>query len=128
MKLKVEIYFCDDDGEKFFGEGPYRLLRGVEELGSLRAAASDMGMGYTKAFHLIKRAEEQFGFPLTQRKIGGKGGGGSMLTPAAKELLMRYEGYKTSGITSIQNLYHTHFSTFRPEKYGILSEPAAEDA
>ena len=26
------------DGERFFGEGPYRLLRGVQELGSLHAS------------------------------------------------------------------------------------------
>lgn len=128
MKLKVDIYFCDDNGEKFFGEGPYRLLRGVEELGSLRSAASNMGMGYTKAFHIIKRAEEEFGFPLTQRKIGGRGGGGSMLTPEAKELLMRYEAYKTSGMEAIENLYHTHFSTFHPEKRNAAEHSEGEDA
>ena len=44
MKLKFGIYFCDDEGEKFFGEGPYQLLRGIDELGSLRASAKRMGM------------------------------------------------------------------------------------
>ena len=47
MKLKFGIYFCDDEGEKFFGEGPYQLLRGIDELGSLRASAKRMGMAYT---------------------------------------------------------------------------------
>lgn len=116
MKLKVGIYFCADGGEKFFGEGPYRLLQGVEEMGSLRSAAQSMGMGYTKAFHLLRHAEEEFGFPLTQRQIGGKGGGGSVLTPAAKELLERYERYKTACAQAAETLYQTHFSTFRPEK------------
>lgn len=116
MKLKVEIYFCDDQGEKFFGEGPFRLLRGIEDLGSLRAAAAGMGMGYTKAFHILKRAEEEFGFPLTQRKIGGKGGGGSMLTPAARALLTRYEGYKSSVVASAQQLYRSHFDAFPPKE------------
>ena len=93
MKLKFGIYFCDDEGEKFFGEG-----------------------AYTKAFGILKRAEDAFAFPLTQRKIGGRGGGGSMLTPGAKELLMRYEAYKTSCTQMAESLYNTHFSTFRPEK------------
>ena len=75
-----------------------------------------MGMAYTKAFGILKRAEETFGFSLTQRKIGGRGGGGSMLTPGAKELLMRYEAYKTSCTQMAESLYNTHFSTFRPEK------------
>lgn len=116
MKLKVEIYFCDDRGDKFFGEGPFRMLRGIEELGSLRAAAAAMGMGYTKAFHILKRAEEEFGFPLTQRTIGGKGGGGSMLTPAARDLLVRYEGYKESLAAAAAQLHHAHFDAFHPEK------------
>ena len=39
MKATVRICLCDDTGLRFFGEGPYRLLLGVERLGSLRAAA-----------------------------------------------------------------------------------------
>ena len=38
------------------------------------------------------------------------------LTPGAKELLMRYEAYKTSCTQMAESLYNTHFSTFRPEK------------
>ena len=34
----------------------------------------------------------------------------------AKELLMRYEAYKTSCTQMAESLYNTHFSTFRPEK------------
>ncbi|MFR5639598.1 MAG: hypothetical protein ACLUDF_00475 [Butyricicoccus sp.] len=33
-------------------------------------------------------------FALTERKIGGKGGGGSVLTDEAKEFLYRYEQYR----------------------------------
>ena len=47
MKAVTKIIFLDDDGEKFFGEGPARLLHGVEEKGSLRAAALSMEMAYT---------------------------------------------------------------------------------
>lgn len=92
------------------------MLRGIRDEGSLRASAKRMNMAYTKAFGLIKRAEREFGFALTERKIGGKGGGGSVMTPQAKELLMRYEAYKTACTTMAENLYHTHFSTFKPQK------------
>lgn len=117
IKVKFGLFFCTDEGEKFFGEGPYQLLCGIDELGSLRAAAQGMHMAYTKAFGIVKRAEEEFGFPLTTRKIGGKGGGGSEITKAAKELLMRYEAYKTGCEELAENLYNTHFSSFKPEKY-----------
>ena len=38
------------------------------------------------------------------------------IKPGAKELLMRYEAYKTSCTQMAESLYNTHFSTFRPEK------------
>lgn len=47
MKPKIHVMLCDDIGERFFGEGPCRLLHG-EETGSLRAAAQAMGLSYSK--------------------------------------------------------------------------------
>ena len=39
MRPVTKIAFTDDNGIKFFGEGPCRLLRCVEQTGSLCAAA-----------------------------------------------------------------------------------------
>ncbi|WP_337574102.1 LysR family transcriptional regulator [Fournierella sp.] len=116
MQVKFSVCFCSDEGERFFGAGPCELLLEVERLGSLRAAAQHLGMAYTKAFSMIKRAEKEFGFAMTQRTIGGKGGGGSTITPQAKELLMRYQAYRTACGQSAQDLYNTYFSSFHPEK------------
>ena len=93
MKTVTRITFWDQKGEKFFGEGPARLLRGIEVHGSLRAAALSMDMAYTKALKLMKNAEAALGFPLTTRTVGGKAGGGSILTPEGKDWLSRYEAY-----------------------------------
>ena len=35
MKAVTKVTFLDEQGEKFFGEGPARLLRAVERHGSL---------------------------------------------------------------------------------------------
>ena len=86
MKAITKIIFLDEDGEKFFGEGPARLLRRVEEYGSLRAAAISMEMAYTKALKLMKQAETALGYPLITRTTGGKDGGGSILTPEGLSL------------------------------------------
>ncbi len=93
MKVVTRITFWDQNGEKFFGEGPARLLKGIEAHGSLRSAAMAMDMAYTKALKLIKNAETALGFPLTTRVTGGKDGGGSVLTPEGKAWLRRYEAY-----------------------------------
>ena len=77
MKPVTKITLTDDNGMKFFGEGPCRLLRCVEKTGSLRAAAMEMEMVYSKACKLLKQAESALGYPLTMRSAGGKDGGGS---------------------------------------------------
>ena len=109
MKAVTRITFLDENGDKFFGEGPARLLHGVEETGSLRAAAMSMGMAYTKALRLLNNAEKAVGFAMTTRVIGGKDGGGSCLTPEGKELLTRYEAYRDACIQANRRLYMEFF-------------------
>ena len=105
MKAVTKIMFLNDSGEKFFGEGPARLLRGVNETGSLRKAAMSMDMAYTKALKLIKNAEEALGFSLIDRATGGRDGGGSRLTGEGKEWLERYERYREACIQANSRLY-----------------------
>ena len=78
MKVVTRITFWDQNGEKFFGEGPARLLQGIELHGSLRSAAMVMDMAYTKALRLMKNAEAALGFPLITSVIGGKSGGNNL--------------------------------------------------
>ena len=109
MKPEMRVYLMDDENRKFFGEGPYRLLRAVEETGSLRAAAGTMNMAYTKALKMLRHAEQAVGAPLTTRSTGGKDGGGSCLTDAGKELLARYEAYRDACIQANSRLYLEFF-------------------
>ena len=109
MRTVTRIVFLNDAGEKFFGEGPYRLLSAVEETGSLRGAALSMNMAYSKALKLLNNAEAALGFPLTSRSTGGKDGGGSVLTPQGKEWLKKYEAYRDACIQANQRLYPEFF-------------------
>ena len=109
MKAITKITFLDEGGEKFFGEGPARLLHAVEENGSLRAAAMSMNMAYTKALKLVKQAENALGYPLITRTTGGKDGGGSVLTSEGKEWLMRYEAYRDACVQANRKLYLEFF-------------------
>ena len=106
MQPNIRVTLFDEDGERFFGEGPCRLLHAIEQTGSLRAA---MQMAYTKALGLVRHAEQVLGFALTERKIGGKGGGGSVLTDEAKEFLYRYEQYRDACKQAGKQLYPQFF-------------------
>lgn len=109
MKAITRLFFLDDKNEKFFGEGPYRLLKQVDETGSLHSAAFTLGMAYSKATKLLKNAEKSLGFPLTVRKIGGKSGGGSVLTDEAKEFLSRYEAYRNECVKHNEKIFAKYF-------------------
>ena len=109
MKPVTKITLTDDNGIKFFGEGPFRLLRCVEKAGSLRAAAMEMEMAYSKASKILKQAETALGFPLTTRSAGGKDGGGSVLTPEGRQLLRQYEAYRDACVKANQALYRQYF-------------------
>ena len=109
MKPVTKIQLFDENGGKFFGEGPCRLLRLVEQTGSLRCAAASMEMAYSKAIKLIKQAESALDFPLTQRSVGGKDGGGSTLTAEGRAFLRQYEAYRDACIQASLALYDQYF-------------------
>ncbi len=109
MRPVTKITFTDDTGIKIFGEGPCRLLRCVEKTGSLRSAAMEMEMAYSKASKILKQAEMNLGFQLTRRSTGGKEGGGSILTPEGKRWLQQYEAYRDACVKANQELYRHYF-------------------
>jgi molybdate transport system regulatory protein len=109
LKMKVAYKVWLDKNGKAFGDGPYELLRRVEKIKSLHRAANQMGMAYSKAWRLIQTLEERLGFPILERKAGGKSGGGSRVTPNAKELMEHYEEFRKDVEDAMERIYRRHF-------------------
>ena len=78
---------------KCFGPGVAQLLHRVERLHSLRAAAMEMEMAYSKAWTVIKNSENALGFKLLASTTGGKHGGGAALPPEGQALLSAYDQF-----------------------------------
>jgi molybdate transport system regulatory protein len=81
-------------------ERDVRLLRAIDEEGSINRAAAELGRSYSRAQQRIVDLEDAFG-DLVERSRGGSGGGGSTLTDGARELLARYDRLRAAfaGIT-----------------------------
>ncbi len=107
MKIMYKVWL-DCDG-KAFGEGPDKLLQRVDNTGSLHRAAAEMKMSYRKAWLMLRAMEQRLGFTLLERKVGGVSGGGSQLTPAARELMKRYEAFRKEVEGTLQQIYTKHF-------------------
>ena len=93
LKLTVRLY--TDDNRRCFGPGIATLLERVREHRSLRAAALSMEMAYSKAWRIIRTAEEVFGCKMLCSTTGGRHGGGAVLTPESERLLAAYGEYRS---------------------------------
>jgi molybdate transport system regulatory protein len=107
LQLKYKIWF-DKDG-KVFGQGPYKLLMGIREKGSLSESAKNLGMSYNKAYNLIKDIEDKLGFSLVTSKSGGAKGGGSQLTGEAENLMKVYNDFCCECEESLQKIFDKYF-------------------
>lgn len=108
MRLKYKIWL--DYRGRAFGDGPARLLSGVERAGSLRKAAQELGMSYNKAWRILHAAEERLGFALLDRNVGGSLGGGSRLTPEARDLVERYQAVAAESEEALEIVFRKHFA------------------
>ncbi len=107
--LKIAYKVWLDCNGKAFGEGPDRLLQRIEAAGSLHKAAADMKMSYRKAWLMLQAMERRLGFTLLERKVGGVSGGGSRLTPEARDFMKRYEAFRREVEESLEEICRTHF-------------------
>lgn len=92
-ELRVVISCRMFTDQKCFGPGVVQLLKRVDELHSLRAAAMSISMAYSKAWTVIRGAEEGLGFKLLASNIGGRNGGGAALTDEARQMMRAYNDY-----------------------------------
>lgn len=76
-------------GGETFDREDAALLRAVDDHRSLHAAADALGRSYSRAHARVTDLESAVG-PLVDRRRGGADGGGSELTPNARDLLARF--------------------------------------
>lgn len=93
-KLRYTLMLRVYGEEKIFGPGIAELLERVDETHSLRRATMDMGMAYSKAWRIVKTAENALGFPLLESAVGGKGGGSAKLTERGRRFLTAYRRFE----------------------------------
>jgi molybdate transport repressor ModE-like protein/molybdopterin-binding protein len=63
------------------------ILRAIRDTGSLTAAAEQEGVTYRTAWLRADRANRLWGAALVERRKGGRGGGGAILTPQGEAVL-----------------------------------------
>ncbi len=89
-KIKSRIWIEAGDNV-LLGEGRVRLLKAIDETGSLSKAAKSLQISYKKAWTLIDAVNKSSIQPVTITSIGGKGGGGMVLTEYGRKLILAFD-------------------------------------
>jgi len=105
LKIKSRIWI-EADGYVLLGEGRVRLLKAIEETGSLSKAAKSLNMSYKKAWTLIDAVNKSAEKPIIITSIGGKNGGGATLTPYGKKLITAFEEINSNCWEYLDNQIH----------------------
>ena len=89
-ELRPRIRIVDGDGTIVLGPGKADLLDAIARTGSIRAAATELGMSYMRAWTLVKTMNAAFRAPLVEKERGGAAQGGAQLTTSGKKVLQLY--------------------------------------
>lgn len=101
-------------GENLGGPGRIALLEKIAECGSITQAAKAIKMSYKAAWDAIDTMNNLAGEPLVERLTGGKGGGGTRLTPRGEQLVGNFK--------LIEQVHHDFVAQLNRQAGGIVDD------
>lgn len=110
-------------------ERDYEMLRAIDRDGSMSTAAEQLGRSYPHLQRRIVELEETMG-QLTERTRGGTGGGGTVLTDAADELIREFSRLRAEldGVASVTESVFTGTVRDRDGEIGVVETDAGRIA
>ena len=92
--LRPEIRISLSGKQSFFDGESAVLLQQIDRCGNVREACEKTGISYSKAWDMIRLAEEGLGGKIVERRAGGKDGGGADITERGRKLAELYQRYE----------------------------------
>lgn len=102
--FKLWVYSVEDEG--VFGDGKVRLLKAIQDHGSLREAASSLEISYRKAWGDLRKAEKCLRMKLVDRSRGGYGGGRTVLTDGGQKLITAYTSFRQKADFEVEEAFN----------------------
>src|SRR5213083_1927701 len=86
---RVKVWL-EAEGRYAFGFGLCQMLQAVDQTGSIKQAAANIGKSYRYVWGRIKAAEKVLGTEIVEAHVGGAGVQRSNLTLAARQLVVDF--------------------------------------
>jgi molybdate transport system regulatory protein len=99
LQIRSKVWI-ERGGSVVLSEWRVSLLEAIDASGSLKLAAEALDVPYRTAWDRVKATEAELGIRLLETTSGGADGGGSQLTPQAREVCRQFRRV-TSGIQEI---------------------------
>jgi len=99
LEVRSKIWI-ERRGDVVLSEWRVDLLQAIDAHGSLSRAAEALDVPYRTAWERVKATEAELGVRLLESESGGADGGGSRLTPEAREFCRRFRRV-SSGIQEV---------------------------
>lgn len=110
LQVRSKIWIERNDAV-VLSEWRVSLLEAIDATGSLSRAAESLDVPYRTAWDRVKATEAELGIRLLETSSGGAEGGGSQLTPQARDVCRRFRQV-TSGIQElVGNRFASEFGT-----------------
>ncbi len=93
IHFNYKIWLSTPEGKGIMGDGKWKILKAIEEHGSLKAATEALGLTYRRTWGDLKKIEEALGFALLDKSRGGKEGGNTTLTAEGKNLVQAFDQF-----------------------------------
>lgn len=115
----VSNLLLNREDQNFLSLKRVKLLENIIVYGSMSKAAKASGITYKTAWEWIEKMNSLSPKPLVQKVSGGKGGGGTVVTAYAKELMYLFE--------EVEALHHKHLNTLE-ETFSHLEDEEVSEA
>jgi molybdate transport system regulatory protein len=96
IRFHYKIWLSDESDQGILGDGKWKVLKLIDEKGSIKAACDELGWTYRRTWGNLKRIEEFFGFPLLDKFRGGSEGGMTKLTPEGRKLVQAFDRFHST--------------------------------
>jgi len=108
LRLQYKIWFTDETGAGLLGDGKWKILKAIDEAGSLTAACEKLGITYRRTWNDLKSIEKRLGFSLLEKNRGGVDGGSTSLTVEGQRLIRAFD------------LFHDKMDVIMQEHFRLL--------